>query len=402
MDSSDLINYFITQRGYRRYLEIGMKGAQRHFTQVHCLRKVRNHPLCSDDFFANTHEEFDVIFVDGFHTEEQVLKDINNAFQHLANGGVIVLHDCMPPDKWHQREPEAFQNGENWNGTVWKAALRIFNESIFKCSLLDIDWGCGLIDTGRRQLPVGITLPEVLEYPHHYQWLLEYKISVVEYFREQVKVIYHLACMGNWRDVFREQMLQLKRNGFDKVGLTVLGTESDLGEAYNNCSNIDLRAEVMYHNADLTQFEKPAMRAIECYAKEHDGYVLYLHSKGVSAPNDKTKVKWRRLMMKELVEQWKNCMSQLWQYDAVGVNWRDMPPTSHFCGNFWYASTSHLKKLATFDQYYDNPRYQIWDKIESKRLGCEFWISSANQTPRLLSLYCRNVDFCNSSFWIGR
>jgi hypothetical protein len=37
----------------------------------------------------------------------------------------------------NQRDPEDFHEGENWNGTVWKAALRIFNETCFKYDLLD-------------------------------------------------------------------------------------------------------------------------------------------------------------------------------------------------------------------------------------------------------------------------
>jgi hypothetical protein len=129
---------------------------------------------------------------------------------------------------------------------------------------------------------------------------------------------------------------------------------------------------------------------------------LYLHSKGVSNPVDVNKTKWRRLMMRELVVNSESCLKQLPYYDIIGVNWREMPATSHFCGNFWYASTNYLRNLADFTQYYDNPRYKIWDAVESKRLGCEFWISSGSQAPRIQSLVCRNVDFCNPLYWRGR
>src|SRR6185295_4077933 len=36
---------------------------------------------------------FDLIFIDGSHTEEYVQSDSENAFKHLALGGVIVWHD---------------------------------------------------------------------------------------------------------------------------------------------------------------------------------------------------------------------------------------------------------------------------------------------------------------------
>jgi len=159
------------------------------------------------------------------------------------------------------------------------------------------------------------------------------------------------------------------------------------------------KATALFHDTDLNHFEKPALLAIENYASSHNGYVLYLHSKGVSNPGDESKGKWRRLMMRELVDKWENCVLQLQHYDVIGVDWRDMPPISHFCGNFWYASSKYLRKLADFNFYYDNPRYRIWDRICDKRLGCEFWISSSKETPRVLSLVGRNIDFCNPVYW---
>jgi hypothetical protein len=399
MNRTELINYLIHQRNARRYLEIDAYDALNNFSHIHCSFKLTTFPHSSDDFFAANQEKFDLIFIDGVHTEEQTLRDISNALERLAINGAIVLHDCMPPDDWHQREPETYKKGENWNGAVWKAALRIFNETTYKCTLLDTDWGCGVIDTAQIQVPKCQQLPEKLSYDLHYAWLLEYKRSVAAYLREQVGVFYHLACMGNWQEVFKEQMLQLKQNDFRQIKLIVLGTKEDIQIVNSTFGELKFEVEVIFQAPELTHFEKPALLAIEDYAKENEGYVLYLHSKGVSNPADGAKVKWRNLMMRELVQNWESCMMQLPHYDAIGVNWRDMPPTSHFCGNFWYASTKYLRKLANFKQYYDNPRYQIWDRIENKRLGCEFWISSVRETPRILSLVCRNVDFCNHEFW---
>jgi hypothetical protein len=39
------------------------------------------------------------------------------------------------------------------------------------------------------------------------------------------------------------------------------------------------------------------LNAIQEHSKKYNGYVLYLHSKGVSNPADESKAKWRRLMM---------------------------------------------------------------------------------------------------------
>lgn len=396
MNRIELINYFIEQRNAMRYLEIGVHDEKNTFEYVQCAYKVTTFPSPSKEFFSNNLEEFDIIFIDGIHTEEQVLQDINYACRSLAKAGVIVLHDCMPPDEWHQRESDTYKAGENWNGTVWRAVLRFFNETNYKCTLLDTDWGCGVIDTAQSQHPKYIQLSEKLGYGEHYPYLLEYKKSIASYLRDQVKVFYHLACLGNWQEVLKEQMLQLKLNGFQQINMTVLGTGEELITVNEICNELEVRVQIICHSPEVTQFEKPTLLAIEDYAKENKGYVLYLHSKGVSSPCDDTKEKWRRLMMKELVDNWDYCVSHLPVYDIIGVNWRDMPPISHFSGNFWYASTRYLRSLLDFNEYYEKHLYQPSDH---KRLCCEFWISSGSEMPRLLSIFCRNIDFCDHNFW---
>ena len=399
MNRIQLINHLIEQHGFKWYLEVTTHGLNETFSHINCPHKSTTFPASSDTYFFSNRATFDIIFIDGEHTEKQVLKDIRNSLRILNEGGVIVLHDCMPPDAWHQREEEEYIKGQNWNGAVWKAALNFFNESMFNCTLLDTDWGLGIIDTSGTQVSRNICLPEKLSYHEHYPFLLQYKRSVAAYFREHVQVFYHLACMGNWKQVLEEQLLQLKRHGFSNLFMTVLGTDQDLLTVYDQCKELAVAVKKIVHAPELTHFEKPALVAIEQYARHNTGYVLYLHSKGVSNPADETKIKWRRLMMKELVENWEFCVMQLLHYDVVGVNWRDMPPTSHFSGNFWYASTSYLRTLADFNYYFDHPLYQIWDNINYKRLGCEFWISSGSRQPRVLSLVWRNVDFCNPLFW---
>lgn len=406
MTKTDIINTLIGQRGYRKYLEISMHNEQQNFSSVRCHRK--RFVACDTAAVAETDYltflkcdtvKFDLIFIDGIHTETDALNDIQAALNNLAGGGAIILHDCLPPDAWHQRELSDYHEGENWNGTVWKAALRIFNQTNYRCTLVDTDWGCAIIDTAGSQSPVNRILPEILDYEQHYKCLLEYRISVAGFMRDQVKVFYHLACMGNWQQVYEEQLQQLRHSGFRQLSMTVLGSKEDLEKVQLTAAHQKINIDVVFNEPDFIHFEKPALLAIEAYAKHYEGYVLYLHSKGVSNPADETKTKWRRLMMRELVEKWEDCMQQLSDYDIIGVNWREMPPVSHFCGNFWYASTRYLKTLPDFNQYYQYPRFQIWDAVNHKRLGCEFWIGSAKYKPNLLSLYCRNIDFCNTEYW---
>jgi len=398
MVHTDLINWLIRLRDFRHYLEISVHDKHVTFGHIYCERKRFVSGYAVDDFFECCQEKYDLIFIDGVHTDVQASKDIINALRFLREGGIVVIHDCMPPDAWHQREPELFEEGQAWNGTVWKAALRIFNEAGYRCDLLDADWGCGIIDTAAVVKPKDLPLPEILNYDEHYPLLLCYKRSVAEYIRNFVNVFYHLACMGNWKDVFREQMTQLSNSGFEEVKLSVLGTTDDMTVISDTCSELNLKSNIHFQGEDMRCFETPALRAIENFARSNSGYVLYLHSKGVSNPADQTKIRWRHLMMRELVEKWQTCMLALPNYDAVGVNWREMYNISHFSGNFWYAAVKHIRRLANFNHYYDNPRFNIYDHIDNKRLGCEFWISSCRDRPKVLSLFCNNVDFGNGVF----
>jgi hypothetical protein len=108
--------------------------------------------MTSDEFFETTTEKFDIIFVDGLHTFEQTLKDINNSLYHLNDNGIIVGHDMLPPSEWHQRDSNEVEGGE-WNGTCWKAIayLRTTNYTI-DIKTIDTDWGMSIIRKGITNL----------------------------------------------------------------------------------------------------------------------------------------------------------------------------------------------------------------------------------------------------------
>lgn len=154
---TDLINYLIAIKEYKTYLEIGVAGGDNLF-EIRIPHKVGVDPgihspahfhLTSDEFFAKNKETFDIIFIDGLHHYEQVLKDINNSLNCLTPGGVIVMHDCLPQTEEQQNRkviPGA------WNGDVWKAAayVRMHFSNVHFC-VVDMDWGCGIITPNSSQ-----------------------------------------------------------------------------------------------------------------------------------------------------------------------------------------------------------------------------------------------------------
>ncbi|MFI3219316.1 MAG: class I SAM-dependent methyltransferase [Methylococcales bacterium] len=182
----DIINALIQKNGYQRYLEIGVEGGEA-FSNVQCAVKHGVDPysnnatfrIPSDEFFAmiNDDVEYDIIFVDGLHIEDQVQRDIENALLHLSEGGIIVVHDCDPPNEWYQRSYEEAQlNGcRQWNGTTWRGFvnLRATRPDLEMC-VVDTDWGCGIVRQDGEGQDV-IELPDNYSYAdfqvHRKEWL---------------------------------------------------------------------------------------------------------------------------------------------------------------------------------------------------------------------------------------
>jgi SAM-dependent methyltransferase len=151
----DVINYFAHRRRARSYLEIGARNG-RTLQRVRVARRVgvdpdpqvtlpgvTIHAQTSDAFFAANRDSFDVVFVDGLHHADQVLRDILNGLACLTPGGAVLLHDCNPlTEQAAARE----RTVKAWNGDVWKAVafFRRRHPEVF-CRVLDLDQGIGVI-----------------------------------------------------------------------------------------------------------------------------------------------------------------------------------------------------------------------------------------------------------------
>ena len=159
-----LINHLIGTQGYNSYLEIGIRDG-RNINAVKCENKTGVDPaplarcdfvMTSDKYFSNYCEgkQFDLIFIDGSHLAENTFRDIRNGLKHLSTNGAIVVHDCNPPTAFHQREEyEVIGMFPSWNGTVWKAWVKLRCEATdLNMMVVDTDWGVGIITKGNHEL----------------------------------------------------------------------------------------------------------------------------------------------------------------------------------------------------------------------------------------------------------
>lgn len=89
----------------KRYLELGTHAGVT-FRQVLAKDKTGVDPafdttyrMTTDEFFEKVApgQKWDIIFIDACHEYDYILRDYNNAVKHLSPGGVIFVHDMVPP-----------------------------------------------------------------------------------------------------------------------------------------------------------------------------------------------------------------------------------------------------------------------------------------------------------------
>lgn len=162
---SELINHLMELRGLRDYLEIGTFNKNHNFNKIKAEIKCCVDPDpeadadfkgTSDDFFVGFRELglvnhkkrrhihiFDLIFIDGLHTAEQVEKDFINAFSVLSDNGFIVMHDCKPPTEKTTCVPRGSQR--EWCGDVYKFACKLSEYPGIDFRTIDFDYGCTVV-----------------------------------------------------------------------------------------------------------------------------------------------------------------------------------------------------------------------------------------------------------------
>ena len=139
------------------YLEIGVENGYT-FNNTHFINKTGVDPSptfisdkvvveTSDDFFLKVElsTKYDVVFIDGMHQSEYVVRDINNSIKFLNDGGKILIDDIIPltydeqlkiPKK-HYYDNGILKYGESWTGDVWKV---IFHILLFHAQDLDFSY----------------------------------------------------------------------------------------------------------------------------------------------------------------------------------------------------------------------------------------------------------------------
>jgi hypothetical protein len=163
----EIVSLLAAQNGFTRYLELCTSTTGWHYaildrkilTTAH--RLMYNCPATFDDGFAvefrsesldisqcvadinSNGLRYDIILVDPWHEYGTSIRDLRAAFDLIEGGGMLVVHDCLPPN------PEVATPGfipGAWCGVTYKAYLDfVCARSDLDYRTVDIDYGCGII-----------------------------------------------------------------------------------------------------------------------------------------------------------------------------------------------------------------------------------------------------------------
>ncbi len=131
-----------------------------------CNRRNESCEMTSEQFFATRshllqEHGLDVAFVDGLHTYEPALRDVEHCLRHLNPGGVIVMHDCNPPSeaaaipaasRAQAKEMNLPGANDEWCGDTYKAVIHLRSQhDQLRVFVIDADYGLGVVTRGEPE-----------------------------------------------------------------------------------------------------------------------------------------------------------------------------------------------------------------------------------------------------------
>ncbi len=164
---TEIIGFLAAQCGFKRYLELCTPTTGNYYGMLdrHLLpttqRLMYNCPADFHDGFVvdfrtptfdisqcvaairSKSLRYDIILVDPFHEYDTSLRDLREAFALINTGGILVVHDCLPPEAG--LATPKFQSG-SWCGVTYKAYLDFVSaRRDLEYYTVNIDYGCGII-----------------------------------------------------------------------------------------------------------------------------------------------------------------------------------------------------------------------------------------------------------------
>jgi hypothetical protein len=195
-----------------------------------------------------------------------------------------------------------------------------------------------------------------------------------------IAVVLHCFTINDWEDRFTRQVNRIHSSGLydgaDEIYIFITDPSNLLEEKILTILNPYPKIILMYSNVNHGEGYKAISKVDDLGKLNDDCKILYFHTKGVfnkykdfkTRDIDELKLKgvdcWVEMMEHFLIDNWKECINRLDENDTVGLTCNG----DWWWGNFWWATSNHIKKNIPFKTYYQGSRWQS-----------ESWLHEANQ-----------------------
>lgn len=214
-----------------------------------------------------------------------------------------------------------------------------------------------------------------------------------------VIVFYHCYLFGGtppdlkpWAfNVVGGQMHRLEKSGLvDAASQIIIGLNGGMESLDVARLVTPKKAAIVLHGLE-SRCENPTVVLMEQWLKENkiEAHIFYFHAKGSSHDPDSEYGKfdggWRECMMQHCVDNWRQCVADLKQFEACGCHWMENQASDrsqhYFAGTFFWARASFLRTL---------PSIMLRDRIKMSGLGhldsryeAEVWIGNGPRRPTI-------------------
>lgn len=207
---------------------------------------------------------------------------------------------------------------------------------------------------------------------------------------------HHVYAGGYWKPGLEQHVKALKESGllkeidYIRIGLVGNPLARDSVKGFLQKEGVPFsviaEADTGWEQVTLTQLHEDAKSLPSFRA-------LYTHSKGSSSSNNLTEP-WREDMTLHNVENWREAVAYLDEYDMSGIYW--IYGLEFYAGNFWWANSSYL---ATLPVPSTETRHEAesWIRAVRPNFYCMKWGMPQAKLPRV-NLYDKENNSMKVTF----
>jgi hypothetical protein len=327
------------------------------------------------DFFCSSQDDFDIILDDGSHKMRDQQITFAKLFKKLSPGGIFVVEDLHTSLEARMPEKYCFA----WGDPEKTTTLDLF-ENYISSGKIKSDY---ISEDDCQYLEDNIDNCEVLRSDNCFgiTSIIRKKSSITDVGtiynnkgkKTMIAVVFYCWAISDWNKRTVSAFNRLKTSGLydvaDELYFVVSDTEDKRDEIEDLVRKFP-KFTLEYESENLGSEYRGIKRVEEIGRREKEYKILYFHAKGVHnkyknvferSETHQLKIDgincWSEMLTYFVVDRWKECVEKLNDgFDTAGAACHNR----WWWGNFWWASSRHIKKLKNFEG--------------GSRWSCEAWL----------------------------